>query len=124
MSEVAAVPADRDKAVIGVSSAGQATLDRLIEIGWFRTEAAAFQAAASLALAAGLEPIEGSYGTKWGRGGAFSSMLAFLEWYVPTPTPARYIEGLAEAGLALIQGRLRPGARLTDVFELQEADAI
>jgi hypothetical protein len=113
--------AEKDKAVIGVTAKGQEVLTRLLETGWFRTEAAAFQAAAAFALASDLDlPLDGSYGTKWNKGGALGSMLSFLEWYVPTSTPARQIEILAEAGLTAIGERLKPGANLTDVFSLRE----
>lgn len=106
----------QDKNQIGVTPAGREILEKLKD-DYFASEKAAFQAAIALALELGLEPSnEAGYETKWGLG-TMSEVLDFLQWYVPTDTPARFAERLGEAGLAHISTKLDIGRTISEIFE-------
>ena len=105
----------QDKNQIGVTPHGRETLEKL-KGSHFASEKAAFQAAVSLALELGLEPSnESRYETKWGLG-TMSEVLDFLQWYIPTDTPARHAEKLGEAGLSYISSRIELGRSLSEIF--------
>lgn len=117
--------ADGDKRTIGPSASNRDVLELLVHQGHFRTSIGAFQAAAMLAIRKGLEASNAppSAGTMWNRGSVNSQILDFLEWYLPTKTPARALEQLGNAGTAYIAERVRTGGyNLTEIFELPRLD--
>lgn len=109
-----------DKVTIGPSSANKEVLDDLVQQGYFRTQLGAFQAAAMLALRKKLDPATAASGsTAWNRGSVPREILDFLEWYVPTPTPARFLEQLGNVGTAYIAERVKTkGYDYSDLFDL------
>jgi hypothetical protein len=116
---------DADKRTIGPSTSNRDVLEMLVQQGHFRTSLGAFQAAAMLAIRKGLEASTAppSAGTMWNRGSVNSQVLDFLEWYLPTKTPARALEQLGNAGTAYITERVRTGGyNLTEIFELPRLD--
>lgn len=112
-----------DKSTIGATKSGEEVLTRLVDEGHFKTGIAAFQAAAMLALALDLPRPDSSEktGTKWGTG-SITQTLAFLEWYVPSTTPARELESLGEAGLIYLAAKSQAGYRLSELFNLASSD--
>ncbi len=59
----------------------------------------------------------------WNRGSVNSQILEFLEWYLPTETPARALEQLGNAGTAFIAERVSTGGyNLSEIFELPHLD--
>lgn len=106
----------QDKNQIGVTPAGRDTLEKL-KGEYFASEKAAFQAAIALALEIGLDPSnEVGFETKWGLG-TMSEVLDFLQWYVPTDTPARYAERLGDSGLKYINSRIEIGRTISEIFD-------
>jgi hypothetical protein len=112
---------DADKVTLGASAPNRDVLELLISQGHFKTSIGAFQAAAILAIRKGLDPASApvSAGTMWNRGSVNAQVLNFLEWYLPTTTPARALETLGNAGTDYIAERVRAGGyNLTELFEL------
>lgn len=106
----------QDKNQIGVTPAGRDTLEKL-KGDYFASEKAAFQAAIALALEIGLEPsTEIGFETKWGLG-TMGEVLEFLQWYVPTDTPARYAERLGDAGLKYVDSKIEIGRTVSEIFD-------
>ncbi len=111
----------QDKTTVSVSSRGQQILDDLVhDKSLFSTELGAFLAAASFALANGIEAVTDlgpSNGTKWNRGsGAIPQWLSLAEWYLPTTEPVKALEAHAEAGLRVLAERASVESDLNSLF--------
>jgi len=118
-------PEERDKTTFGVSAAGQDVLDALSRAKLFKTDIAAFQAAAMLALNLNIQvdDTSPSNGTKWSTSSVKPQALEFLEWYVPTKTPVRTLERFGNAGLSHIAERvLSGGYTMTEIFQLPKPE--
>lgn len=109
-----------DKVTFGPSTANKDVLEDLVDQGYFQTSLGAFQAAAMLALRKKLDPSTAASGsTTWNRGSVPREILDFLEWYVPTPTPARVLEQLGNVGVAYIAERVKTkGWDYSELFDL------
>lgn len=114
-----------DKTNIRTSEATADVLELLVKQGHFVTQLGAFQAAAMLALRKDLPAVDipSAGGLNYNQG-SFKQVIDFLTWYVPTPTPARLLEQLGNAGAAYIGEKVRSGGyTLTEIFEIPQPDA-
>jgi hypothetical protein len=115
-----------DKTNIRTSEANADVLEILVKQGHFVTQLGAFQAAAMLALRKDLSAVEipSNGGLNYNQG-SFKQVIDFLTWYVPTPTPARLLEQLGNAGTSYIGEKVRSGGyTFTEIFEIPQPDAI
>lgn len=112
----------QDKTTISVSGNGQEVLTVLGPAGrrYFESELGAFLAAASLAIALGLDPADfdsPSAGTKWNRGsGAIGDWEKLAKLYLSTEEPIKMLEKYGEAGLRHLRDRLELGLSVTELF--------
>lgn len=110
-----------DRVTFGPSASNIEILEKLEATGVFKSQLGAFQAAALLAIAKGLDVSAApqSAGTKWNRGSVKPQVLEFLRWYLPTEQPVRNLETLGNLGTAYIGEMVRAGGyTFSEIFEL------
>lgn len=114
-----------DKVTLGPSASNRDVLELLVTQGHFKTSLGAFQAAAMFAVHKRLDPNTASVsaGTMWNRGSVSRQVLDFLEWYLPTTTPARALESLGNAGVDYLAEKVRAGGyNLSELFDLPQLE--
>lgn len=114
-----------DRITFGPSANNIEVLEKLESTGIFKSQLGAFQAAALLAIAKGLDVSTApqSAGTKWNRGSVKPQVLDFLRWYLPTEQPVRNFETLGNLGTEYIGEMVRVGGyTFAELFELSESE--
>jgi hypothetical protein len=115
----------RDKVQIGLTAAGDARLEALMEQGFFRSEGDCFKFAVAIALALEMpldEAPDKGFGTKFQAAGGLDrdGLLAESIKLVRPELgirPYRSAERLAELGLKHIEAHLLAGGRFADLLE-------
>jgi hypothetical protein len=111
-----------DRTTVRVSTRAQDVLTRLTsgDAALFRTELAAYLAAAALAVRKGLDPVEQSEiagQTKWNRGsGAIGQWELLTTVFLDTAEPIAALMGHAEAGLRFLEDRIDRGRTPSEIF--------
>ena len=111
--------APKDRITIGVSTAGEESLELLVSRGWFDSDVVAFRVALAYAVAAGLEPSSGvGYTTKWNAGtlDPDKRLQDLVQTFASAPRPYEAAQALGDAGLRRIAERVRNSEGLSEIL--------